>query len=285
MPSIILFLKGSIVGISNGVPGLSGGTIAFVLGIYKELITVLKVWDRRAIDLMLRGKWGLLVQHLRLSWTIPFITGVSIGIIAFAHMVEPLLARWAAFVFALFWGLILSSAYTMGKQIVPLGFSQVAVIALGLIFVWWLPQWQWSPNETRELSWLILCGVGVITSASMLLPGLSGSLVLLTLGYYATILKAVSELEMSILIPFGGGMLLGLFAFVRLIAWLLERYRVLTLSLMLGFILGSLRTLWPWTASVEDQMLMPLGLGNSFIAIGLMILGGVIGWLIEQMSL
>ncbi|MBK1880554.1 DUF368 domain-containing protein [Pelagicoccus mobilis] len=248
---LFLFLKGVAMGAANVIPGVSGGTIAFVTGIYEEFIDSLKSFDLEALKLASRFKIKELWQHLNLSFLIPLFLGVGISLISLGKLLDWLFIHYPVFVWSFFFGLILASVYYVSKNIrrrtvsVFIAFALGTIAALVLAFL--------KPAEENPANYYIaLCGV--VAVCSMILPGLSGSFVLILMGNYQLVmLQAVPNLDIAIILPFAIGGGIGFIILSRVISYLLHHFHDVTLSTLTGFILGSLVVIWPWKSEVYLQ--------------------------------
>lgn len=238
------FLKGFAMGVANVIPGVSGGTIALLTGIFERLINALKSFDVEAVRLLLKFKFKEFARHVDFGFLVAVFLGVGVSIISVAKLLEFLFQSYPVYVWSFFFGLILVSVWFVGKSIgkidVPAAISFVAgaVVAFGLSVM--------NPATENTAFWyLIICGAVAI--CSMILPGLSGSFVLILMGNYQLIMiYAVSHFDMGIIIPVGIGVVVGLLAFSHFLSWLLSRYARQTMAVLTGFIFGSLGTIWPW---------------------------------------
>ncbi len=299
--SILQFLKGLAMGAANVIPGVSGGTIALVTGIYERLINAVKSVDLKAIQLLLKldlkGFW----QHIDGTFLTMIFLGIGISIVSLAKLLKFLLANdlYAIWVMAFFFGLILVSIYSVGRTVAKWNATSLvaflvgtgAAVALALL----------TPASENEATWyLMLCGG--VAMCSMILPGLSGSFVLIILGNYQLIMvHAVSDFNLSILLPVILGAGLGLLAFSRLLSWVFDHYRDQTIALLTGFVLGSLLVIWPWKSADTQLIERPgqdpkevvlgyewylpeLGDSATWVAIGLIVVGGISIWAMEHFA-
>ena len=238
------FLKGFAMGVANVIPGVSGGTIALLTGIFERLINALKSFDVEAVRLLLKFKFKEFARHVDFGFLVAVFLGVGVSIVSVAKLLEFLFQSYPVYVWSFFFGLILVSVWFVGKSIgkidVPaiISFAAGAVVAFGLSVM--------NPATENTAFWyLIICGAVAI--CSMILPGLSGSFVLILMGNYQLIMiYAVSHFDMGIIIPVGIGVVVGLLAFSHFLSWLLSRYARQTMAVLTGFIFGSLGTIWPW---------------------------------------
>jgi putative membrane protein len=298
---IMLFLKGVGVGAANVIPGVSGGTIAFITNIYEELIHSLKSLDIKTIKMAFSFKWKELSEHINLPFLIVLFAGVGLSLISLGRLLKFLFENHPVYVWAFFFGLILASVYFVGKKIndwKPVVITMLVVgTTLAVIIAFLRPA-----TQNDNFLYLILCGV--VAMSSMLLPGLSGSFVLILMGNYELIfLQAVPELDLQILLPTGIGVIIGFVILSRLIAFLLDKFRDGTISLLTGFILGSLLIIWPWKSNVylTDQAgdfiykngarvvqsydwHLPELTGETFLAFAFIVLGFLCVWFIEYLG-
>lgn len=255
MKDIIVALKGFFMGAANVVPGVSGGTIALLTGIYSRIIN--------AIDALMRvNNWKLLLKgDFRGFWNavdgrflLSLGTGVVLSIFTLAKLMEYVLANHPVQTWAFFFGLILASVYYMLRDIKNLRWTDAVQVLAGLVFG--LVVCTLTPTKTPDSMWFIfICGA--IAICTMILPGISGSFILVVLGKYDYIMRAVSALDLPILLVFALGCVVGILAFAKFLHWLLARYERSTMLVLIGFVLGSLVKVWPWhdTSAIPDGQL------------------------------
>ncbi len=241
-----LFLKGIAMGAANVIPGVSGGTIAFVTGIYEELIDSLKSFDTKALKLGLGFKIKELSEHVNLKFLSALFLGIAASLFTLGKLLDWLFTHYPVFIWSFFFGLILASVYFVSKNIKQWKGSTIVAFVIGVVAAVFLA-FAKPAEENDSFIYIALCGV--VSVCSMILPGLSGSFVLILMGNYQLVmLQAVPNLNVSILIPFAVGGGIGFIALSHAIAYLLKHFHDATLSLLTGFILGSLIVIWPWKA-------------------------------------
>ena len=241
-------LKGALMGAANVIPGVSGGTMALLTGIFEKLINSIKAFDAEAVKLACTFKFKALLEHIHFK----FLSAVGIGVIAsiltFARVLEYLFDHQPLYVWSFFFGLILASVYFVGKKIGRRSAPIIGLFLLGTAVAAGLAFME-PAEENASIPYLLICGA--VAMCSMILPGLSGSYVLLLMGNYQLVMiKAVSNFELGILIPVGIGAAAGLAAFARLLSWIFKKFHDPTLALLTGFIFGSLSILWPWKSEI-----------------------------------
>lgn len=255
LSSIILFLKGVAMGAANVIPGVSGGTIAFVTGIYEEFIHSLKSFDIQALKLLLSFKLKEFAAHVNLKFLTILFLGVAISIVSLGKLLDYLFEQQAVYVWAFFFGLILASVYFVGKTIQKWSVEAMFMLLVGVAAAVLLAFAE-QAEENTSFVYLFICGVVAISS--MILPGLSGSFVLIIMGNYSLImLRTIPNLtenlsaSMKILLPFALGAAVGFILLSRVISFLLKKFKDVTLAVLTGFIFGSLLTIWPWKEPLE----------------------------------
>lgn len=232
------------MGLANVIPGVSGGTIALLTGIFERFINALKSFDLEALKLLSKFKFKEFAQHTDLLFLIILFLGEGISILTGAKLLEWLFKNYEVHVWAFFFGLILASVYYVGRMVNKINLWKVllaivgAAVAFGFSII--------SPaTENDNIFYLVLCGA--IAICDMLLPGISGSFTLILLGNYKLIvIDSISHLNLAVLIPVAIGAVIGFLAFSRFLSWLMKTYADQTLSVLTGFIFGSLVFIWPW---------------------------------------
>lgn len=274
--AISLFFKGLAIGAANVIPGVSGGTIALITGIYDKLINSIKSVDATAIKLFFKGKFKEFWSHINGTFLLLIFLGVGVSIVSLAKIFKWMLENenpsYEIWLYAFFFGLILVSIISVGRTITAWNIGTILSLVIGLalaLFMTFL-----KPGiENDAIYYLMICGA--IAMCSMILPGLSGSFVLIIMGNYKLIMvDAVSDFDTKIIIPVGIGAVLGLLAFSRILAWVFKNFRDQTIALMTGFIIGSLAIIWPW----KDKTFLKNDSGEFIIKKGEKILSGYTNW-------
>jgi putative membrane protein len=243
-----LFFKGAGMGAANVIPGVSGGTVALITGIFEKLIHSIKSFDLEAIRLLFTGKFRMFSKHVNLDFLIAVFAGIAVSIISLAKLLGYLFDNYPVYVWAYFFGLILASIYFVGKTISHWHFSVILSMVTGTVIAVLISVLR-PAVENDSFMYLVLCGIVAI--CSMILPGLSGSFVLVLMGNYKLVMiNAVSYFRLEILFPVFLGAVFGLLAFSRFLSWIYRKVRNQTIALLTGFILGSLSILWPWQKPV-----------------------------------
>lgn len=288
-----VFIKGMAMGAANVIPGVSGGTIALITGIFERLINSIKSFNITALRLLFKGDFKGFAKHTDLAFIVTLFSGVAVSILSLARLFDFLFVHYPVYIWSFFFGLILASVFFVGKTVVRWTWAVILIFIIGfaaaLTITFLTPA-----TQDESFFYLIICGV--IAACSMILPGLSGSFVLILMGNYQLVMiDAINQLRFDILIPIVMGAFVGLLGFSYLLSWVFKRYRDQTIAILTGFIFGSLGIIWPWKNEIiqhfgdnekvigYDWILPEINLQFG-IAIGIMI-GGVLSiWLMERMA-
>ena len=237
------------MGAADVVPGVSGGTIAFITGIYEELIHSIKSFDLEAVKLFFSGKWKSLWNHVNGTFLLAVFGGIFISVISLAKLLEYLLHEYPIHLWSFFFGLILLSSYVVARKVKQWDYPKLAALVIGLGAAFYVTSV--TPAQTPDDSWFIMLS-GALAICAMILPGISGSFILLLLGKYEFALDAVNEINITSLLLLGGGAVIGLISFSKLLSWLFKKYHDITIAVLAGFMLGSLNKIWPWKETIES---------------------------------
>jgi putative membrane protein len=244
------FFKGFAMGTANVIPGVSGGTIALITGIFERLIDSLKSFDIKAIKLFFTGKFKEFAKHTDFVFLFVVLLGTGVSIISVAKLLSFLFDNYPIFIWSYFFGLILASVWFVGKTVEKWNFTVILFFILGTSIAIIITVLN-PAKENDSFMYLVLSGIVAI--CSMILPGISGSFILVLMGEYELVLKAINEFNFSVIIPIGIGCVVGLLAFSHLLSWLYKKFKNQTISLLVGFILGSLAIIWPWKNSFDSN--------------------------------
>lgn len=241
---IIWFFKGFGIGAANVIPGVSGGTIALLTGIFERLIDALKSFNLTSLKLLLKLKLKEFAEYTDLVFLAAVFGGAVASIFTFARLLAYLFENYPVFVWAFFFGLILASVYFVGKTIEKINLSVILSFIIGTAIAVWISL-QNPATENDAFFYLVLCGV--IAIISMILPGLSGSFILVLMGNYQLVMiYSVNSFDFNVLLPVALGVVIGLPAFSNVLSWIYKKFKNQTIASLTGFILGSLIVLWPW---------------------------------------
>lgn len=298
-----VFLRGVAMGAANVIPGVSGGTIAFITGIYERLINGIRKFGPASLRLLLAGRYAEFARFTDLGFLTILTSGVVVGIVSLARVLGFLLAEHPILVWAFFFGLILASILFVGARVGRwsagplLGFALGAAVAVGIALL--------TPAEQNAGTvYLLVCGA--VAMASMILPGLSGSFVLLLMGNYqlvmidsVTQLTELNPAAFRVLLPVGIGAIVGLVTLSHLLSWIFRRFHDIAVALLTGFVAGSLLVIWPWKSPIIATLgsgsrakekilgydwLLPAPTTETLIAVAVMAAGFVLVWLMERVG-
>ncbi|MBF2735276.1 MAG: DUF368 domain-containing protein [Betaproteobacteria bacterium AqS2] len=240
-----VFARGMLIGIADLIPGVSGGTIAFITGIYERLLNCIRLGSSPAVLLqLLRGEIRLFWRSVDGSFLAVLLAGAAVAIFAGADLVHLLLAEHTALILAFFLGLTLSAAAWLARELRPRA-DLAACAAAGLALA--LAVGLLAPAESAAAPPLYaFFAAGALALCAMILPGISGSLLLLLFGFYPHLIEALHQRDLAVIAVFAAGGIGGLALFARLLGWILRRWRDRTLALLIGVMLGAVVKLWPW---------------------------------------
>ena len=291
-----LVARGFAMGSADIVPGVSGGTMAFILGIYEELVMSIRAGARRPFwHALLRFNVPAALEAINARFLVAVLAGIAIAVLTLASWLEWVLERHPVLIWSFFFGLVFASIVTVRKRIQnwnPTLFIALAVGAVGAYFVVGA-----VPLQTPESAWFLFLS-GMLAICAMILPGISGSFILVLLGKYQFVLAAVNQRDIVSLAVVGAGAVVGIVTFAQVLAWLFKHYHNATIAVLIGLMAGSLRKIWPWketVASIIDrhgEILptvqrnhLPSALtGEVFLAIGLAVAGFVVVMVLDRVS-
>lgn len=245
---LLLALRGMGMGAADVVPGVSGGTIAFITGIYEELVYSLKSINLKAIKLFLTGEWRSFWKQINGNFLLTVFAGVFISVLSLAKVLEYLLEHQPILIWSFFFGLILASSYVVSRKITKWEYPKIVALVGGIGIAFYITSV--TPTTTTDAFWFIILA-GALASCAMILPGISGSFILLLLGKYAFALHAVNERIVVDLLLLGSGALVGIVLFANLLSWLLKKHHDITVAVLVGFMIGSLNKIWPWKETLK----------------------------------
>ena len=281
------------MGAADVVPGVSGGTIAFIVGIYQELLDSIKSINKNSLKLLFTGKLLEFWKAINGSFLLSIVGGIGISVFSLAKIITWLLATYPILVWAFFFGLVLSSIYFVSKDVKRWNWKTILSYILGIGAAYFITVT--TPAETPDnLFFVFICGA--IAICAMILPGISGSFILVLLGKYFYIMEAVKTLNIPVMLVFICGAVLGITSFSRLLSFSLRKFHDITIAVLAGFMLGSLNKVWPWKETIETYIdshgaIKPLIekniLPNQFLweAIGLMLVGFFLVYFLEKLSM
>ncbi|AMK11988.1 DUF368 domain-containing protein [Pseudodesulfovibrio indicus] len=254
--AVLLWLKGLCMGGADIIPGVSGGTIAFITGIYGDLVDAIRSFDGLFLRRLLRLDLAGAVAETHLRFLACLLFGILTAIVTMASLMNHLLNNHPVEIWSLFFGLIAASIFVVGKEIKPLNGPNLALVGLGAAASYLLVGM--IPVSTPEtLPFIFLCGS--IAICAMILPGISGAFLLLMLGKYEYVTRTLKNPfiwdNFVVIAAFGAGAVVGIALFSRVLHFLLQRWHAATVSVLTGFMIGALRKVWPWKEVLESAVI------------------------------
>ena len=294
---IVISLKGMAMGAADVVPGVSGGTIAFISGIYEELITSINNVNLSLLKTLKKDGFLAAWKQLNGSFLLSLFIGIGISILSLAKGIKWLLENEPVLLWSFFFGLVLASILFIGKQINKWSIATVIVLLISAFVAFYITSL--SALSTNE-SWWFLFLSGALAICAMILPGISGAFILVLLGAYKPVLDAVDNKDFKTIAIVGSGAIIGLLSFSKVLKWLFKHYHNLTLAILTGFVLGSLNKIWPWKKILsyrtnskgvkvpfQDESISPFefdGDNQLIFAIGLMLVGFLTIIILEKLG-
>ncbi|MDA7707381.1 DUF368 domain-containing protein [Flavobacteriaceae bacterium] len=296
---LIISLKGMAMGAADVVPGVSGGTIAFISGIYEELIGSLNNINFSLLKNLKNEGFKSTWKKVNGPFLLALLSGVFVSIISLAKGVEWLLENHPILLWSFFFGLVLASIIYIGKQIKikPSDYKLFLAMAVGAVVAYLITTL--NPAETSDTN-LFLFYAGALAICAMILPGISGSFILVIIGAYGPVLEALNSRNLKMILIFGAGAVVGLLSFSKLLKWFFEKYHRLTLAVITGFMIGSMNKIWPWKIALtfrtnskgvkiplNEESISPFNFDGDpqlLQAIGLMVFGVLIILILEKIS-
>jgi putative membrane protein len=246
---VVISLKGMAMGAADVVPGVSGGTIAFISGIYEELLNSISSFNFSLINVFKNEGFKSVWIKVNGNFLVSLFVGILISVLSLAKLIESMLENHPIVIWSFFFGLVLASIIYIGKQITKWTKGSFLCLILGAILAFYITTL--NPMVSANSSPWFLFLVGMIAICAMILPGISGSFILVLLGAYKPVLNALNTKDFVSIIIFLVGAVLGLLSFSRMLKWLFSTYKNYTLATLTGFIIGSLNKIWPWKETIS----------------------------------
>ncbi|MBT4098964.1 MAG: DUF368 domain-containing protein [Gemmatimonadetes bacterium] len=283
-----LFLRGICMGTADVIPGVSGGTMALITGIYDELVATIAGVHPRIVGDLARGRVAAVLQQFNASFLVPLLAGIFTAVLSLAKGITYLLAHHPEPVWGALTGLILASLVVVARQIDGWSTSCVVLAAIGAAVGYAITVL--VPVETGSEFYKFI-GAGIVASIAMILPGISGSFLLVVMGKYTQVLTAIHERELSVILFFGIGFVTGILGFSRVLKRLLATHHTATMAFLTGLMAGSLRKVWPFRRPIEGDLdhyvcILPESyVGGTWLTIGLVVIAFGVVLLIERVAL
>lgn len=248
---LLLFLKGVAMGSADVVPGVSGGTIAFITGIYETLLNSIKSVDLEALGYLKKLEIKALWKHINGNFLIILFAGIVTSFLSLSKVITYLLDTQPIQLWSFFFGLIVISALMVLREIKKWNVGVFIAILLGVAVAYFITSA--VPSETPNEPWFLFIA-GAVAICAMILPGISGSFIVLLFGKYEYMMAALNERRIIDILVFAAGCLVGILSFARVISWLFKRYHNITVGVLSGFMIGALNKVWPWKETIETYV-------------------------------
>ncbi|MDO6598092.1 DUF368 domain-containing protein [Oceanihabitans sp. 2_MG-2023] len=245
---LIISFKGIAMGAADAVPGVSGGTIAFISGIYEELITTISNVNLNTLKILKTEGISAFWQKVNGNFLLALLIGMIISFASFMKLAKYLIEQHPILIWSFFFGLIIASILFIGKQITKWNLAAILAVIIGAVLAFYITS---LPSMASSNNPYFLFFAGAIAICAMILPGISGSFILVILGAYKTLSLAIDSLDIKKIAIFAFGAIVGLLSFSRVLKWLFKNYHNITLAVLTGFIFGSLNKVWPWKKTVS----------------------------------
>ena len=278
-----IFFSGFAMGSADIVPGVSGGTMAFILGIYESLLNGIKSVNLNVIRLVLTAKIKEAMALVPWKFLVTLAAGIAVAVLTLVNFLSWMLENEPELLFAFFFGLVLASIIAIGAKITRWTVPIIVGLVVGAVVAFIISGL--TPEGDTNHSTIVLFLSGMVAIMAMILPGISGSFILLLLGQYEYVVNAVKDFDLQTVFTVGIGALVGITGFSRILSWLLARYDMLTIAVLTGFMIGSLRKIWPWReesavdpehAEYFTKEVLPKINGDFWFAIALLVIGFVV---------
>ncbi len=245
---LIISLKGLAMGAADAIPGVSGGTIAFISGIYEELIATISNIKPSLFKILFKEGIPAFWKEANGNFVLALLSGIVISYVSFMQLAKYLLENQPVLIWSFFFGLIIASIYFVAKQITKWNISVIISLIIGASIAFYISI---LPIMATNDSLMFLFFAGAIAICAMILPGISGSFILIILGAYKTLSDAIHDIDIKKILVFVAGAVVGLLSFSHVLKWLFKNYHNITLALLTGFIFGSLNKVWPWKETLS----------------------------------
>ena len=259
----IISIKGMAMGAADAVPGVSGGTIALLLGIYEELINSIGNINISLFKELYKNGFYSFWKKLNGNFLLSLITGILFSLVTFVKLTAYFFDKHPILIWSFFLGLVLATIYVIYKLIKSWNYINIIFVIIATLISFYLTKINAIDNINISLSYILICGI--IAASAMIIPGISGALILVVLGLYSTMINAVDNLEFDKIITFTSGAIIGLLSFSKIIKWMFSKNSSLTYSILLGFVIGSLSKVWPWKSELEQNILPSSYIGENYL--------------------
>ena len=272
------------MGAADAVPGISGGTIALLLGIYEELISTIGNINLSLFRDLKEHGINSFWKKINGNFLLSLIIGIGISLITFVKITAYLFDKHPILIWSFFFGLVLATIYVLYKLIKSWNYINLIFVVATTFISIYISGISIIVDIDIDLIYILICGI--IAASAMIIPGISGALILVILGLYPTMINAINNLEFDKIITFASGSIIGLLSFSKIIKWMLSINSSLTYSILLGFVIGSLSKVWPWKSELGQNILPSSYIGENYLfySIILISIGFLLIFLLEKIQ-
>jgi putative membrane protein len=240
---VSIFIRGVAMGAADIVPGVSGGTVAFITGIYFRLLQAINAVPGAVVHKLLRGQLRLFWHTVDGAFLACLLTGILASVLTLASVISYALVQYPVMIWSFFFGLIVASVLHVGRQVTDYRLLLILPLVIGIIVAWWVTTLSASAVAPSGIAFF---WAGALAICAMILPGISGSFILVMIGMYTPVLVAIKSMDIGILLLFMAGCVVGLLSVARLITWAFHHFHDMVLAVLTGFMIGALNKVWPW---------------------------------------
>ncbi|MDG2172411.1 MAG: DUF368 domain-containing protein [Flavobacteriaceae bacterium] len=267
---LAVFLKGMAMGAADAVPGVSGGTIALLLGIYEELVTTIGNINLSLFKELKKNGFYSFWKKLNGNFLLSLIIGIGISLVTFIKLTAYLFDKYPILIWSFFLGLILATIYVIFKLIKYWDYVNIIFILIAIFISFYLGEMNVMDSININLIYILISGI--IAASAMIIPGISGALILVILGLYSTMINAINNLEIDKIATFSLGAIIGLLSFSKILKWMFNKNSSLTYSILLGFVIGSIPKVWPWKSELGENILPSFNISENYLLYSIIII-------------
>ncbi len=258
------------MGAADAVPGVSGGTIALLLGIYEELVTTIGNINLSLFKELKKNGFYSFWEKLNGNFLLSLIIGIGISLVTFIKLTAYLFDKYPILIWSFFLGLILATIYVIFKLIKSWNYVNILFILIAIFISFYLGEMNVMDSININLMYILISGI--IAASAMIIPGISGALILVILGLYSTMINAINNLEIDKIVIFSLGAIIGLLSFSKILKWMFNKNLSLTYSILLGFVIGSIPKVWPWKSQLGENILPSFSISENYLLYSIIII-------------
>ena len=257
------------MGAADAVPGVSGGTIALLLGIYEELVTTIGNINLSLFKELKKNGFYSFWEKINGNFLLSLIIGIGISLVTFIKLTAYLFDKYPILIWSFFLGLIFATIYVIFKLIKSWNYVNIIFVLIAIFISFYLGEMNVMDSININLIYILISGI--IAASAMIIPGISGALILVILGLYSTMINAINNLEIDKIVTFSLGAIIGLLSFSKILKWMFNKNSSLTYSILLGFVIGSIPKVWPWKSELGENMLPSFSISENYLLYSIII--------------